>query len=96
MIRHSVAFRLKHAKGSAAEKDFLAAADVLAKIPAVQRFEKLREVSPKNEFDFAFVFEFADQAAYDSYNAHPDHVRFVRDRWMPEVADFMEIDTIAL
>ena len=95
MIRHSVAFRLKHAKGSAAEKDFLAAADVLAKIPAVQSFEKLREISQKNAFDFAFVFEFADQAAYNGYNAHPDHVRFVRERWMPEVADFTEIDTTA-
>jgi hypothetical protein len=36
--------------------------------------------------------EFADQAVYDGYDAHPDHVAFVRDRWMKEVDDFLEID----
>jgi len=36
--------------------------------------------------------EFADRAAYESYNEHPDHVRFVQERWLPEVADFLEID----
>jgi hypothetical protein len=25
-------------------------------------------------------------------NEHPDHVRFVQDRWLPEVDDFLEID----
>lgn len=36
--------------------------------------------------------EFDDQAGYDTYNLHPLHVAFVRDRWVPEVADFLEID----
>ena len=92
MIRHTVAFRLKHPKGSAAEADFLGAADVLAKIPGMQKFEKLRQVSPKNDFDFGFSMEFADQAAYNSYDAHPEHVRFVRERWVPEVEEFLEVD----
>ena len=92
MIRHTVVFRLKHPKGSAAEADFLAAADVLAKISGVQKFEKLRQVSPKNDYDFGFSMEFADQAAYNSYDAHPEHVRFVRERWVPEVEEFLEID----
>ena len=39
---------------------------------------------------------FADQAAYDAYNDHPRHVAFVRDRWVPEVAAFMEHDTVPL
>ena len=39
-----------------------------------------------------FVEHFADQAAYDGYDRHPDHVAFVRDRWVPEVAKFLEID----
>ena len=39
---------------------------------------------------------FADPAAYDGYNEHPLHVAFVRDRWAPEVAAFMEHDTVAL
>ena len=36
--------------------------------------------------------EFADQAAYDAYNAHPEHTRFVAERWDPEVEDFLEVD----
>ena len=36
--------------------------------------------------------EFADQASYTAYNEHPEHVRFVEQRWLPEVADFLEID----
>ena len=92
MIRHTVAFRLKHAPGSREEADFLAAADVFAKIPGLDNFEKLRQVSPKNGFAFGFSMEFSDRRAYDGYNAHPDHVRFVQERWIPEVAEFLEID----
>jgi hypothetical protein len=40
--------------------------------------------------------EVADQAHYAAYNEHPDHVAFVRDRWVPEVAGFLEIDYILL
>jgi LAS superfamily LD-carboxypeptidase LdcB len=96
MIRHTVVFNLKHAAGSAAEKDFLDAADVLADIPGVQKFEKLRQVSKKNDYAFGFSMEFADQAAYTVYNDHPWHVAFVKDRWIPEVERFMEIDYVAL
>lgn len=93
MIRHSVAFTLHHERGSAAEADFLAAADVLATIPGVERFEKLRETSPKNGFDYAFAFFFDTPEAYAAYNSHPAHVEFVETRWVPEVSDFLEIDT---
>ncbi len=92
MIRHTVAFRLRHAVGSAEEAAFLTEARGLADIPGVQKFEQLRQVSPKNGFRFGFSMEFADQAAYDGYNGHPFHVAFVRDRWMKEVEDFLEID----
>ncbi len=96
MIRHSVVFALKHASGSAAEKDFLDAADVLADIPGVHKFEKLRQTSLKNDYAFGFSMEFESQAAYMVYNDHPWHVAFVRDRWIPEVVRFMEIDYVAL
>ena len=56
----------------------------------------LREVSPKNGYRFGFSMEFADQAAYTAYNEHPDHVAFVQDRWIPEIADFLEIDYVPL
>ena len=96
MIRHTVVFRLKHAAGSAAEAAFLKAALVLADIPGVERFERLSQVSPKNDYSFGFSMELADQVAYTRYNDHPLHVAFVRDRWVPEVAAFMEIDYVPL
>ena len=96
MIRHAAIFRLKHARGSAEEKSFLAALTELRRIPGVENFEIARETSPKNAFDFAVSMTFADQAAYDSYNIHPDHVAFVQGRWIPEVADFMEHDTVKM
>ena len=92
MIRHTVVFRLKHAAGSPAESAFLAEARTLADIPGVEQFEQLRQVSPKNDYSFGFSMEFVDQAAYSAYDSHPVHVAFVRDHWIPEVADFMEID----
>lgn len=96
MIRHSVFFRLKHAAGSPEEAKFLQDAMLLAAIPGVQRFERLRQVSRKNDYRFGFAMEFYDQAAYDVYDGHPDHVAFVRDRWMVEVDSFLEIDTVPL
>ncbi len=96
MIRHTALFRLKHAKGSTAEAAFLKAADVLVAIPGVVNFEKLRQVSSENDFTFCFAMEFPSQKEYDFYNLHPDHVAFVRDRWIPEVEAYMEIDYVKL
>ncbi len=96
MIRHTVAFKLKHPAGSAEEADFLASARGLASIPGVERFEQLRQVSGKNPYDFDFSMEFADQTAYDGYNTHPIHVRFVAERWVPEVESFLEADFVPL
>ena len=96
MIRHTVVFTLRHAAGSEKEAAFLAEARVLAAIPGVEKFEQLRQVSPKNDYAFGFSMEFANQAAYSAYNDHPDHVAFVRDRWVPEVERFMEIDYVPL
>jgi Stress responsive A/B Barrel Domain len=91
-IRHTVVFTLRHSPGSEAESDFIAAAQQLAAIPGVEAFEVLDEVSPKNSFRFGISMEFADGAAYAAYNEHPDHVRFVQERWVPEVLDFLELD----
>jgi len=96
MIRHTVVFTLKHAEGSPKETAFLRDAKVLAAIPGVEKFEQLRQVSPKNGYRFGFSMEFAHSDAYQAYNEHPDHVAFVRDRWVPEVAEFLEIDYIPL
>ena len=63
-IRHTVAFALVHPEGSAAERDFLSAAEGLATVPGVEMFELLSEVSPKNGYRFGISMEFADRAAY--------------------------------
>jgi hypothetical protein len=94
MIRHTVVFRLKHLSSSVAEMVFLRAASELASIPGVERFECLRQVSAKNPFSFGLSMEFADAATYQRYSYHPDHLRFVQERWLPEVVEFMEIDYI--
>jgi hypothetical protein len=92
MIRHTVAFSLKHAPGSSGEQSFLADARQLGAIPGVEKFERLRQVGAKNAFTFGFSMEFADRKAYQRYNEHPAHVHFVQERWVAEVADFLEID----
>lgn len=92
MIRHTVVFNLKHAHGSLQEKAFLRDALVLKEIPGVKKFEQLKQVSKKNDYEFGFSMEFADQAAYDAYNVHPKHVKFVEERWKREVEKFLEID----
>ena len=94
-IRHSVTFTPAHAAGSPEEADLLAAIGALAAIPGVEAFELMREVSPKNDYRFGISMEFADHAAYEQYNGHPDHVRFVQERWVPEVRDFLEVDYAA-
>jgi len=94
-VRHTVAFALVHQEGSAEERDFLDAAERLADIPGVEAFELLAEVSPKNGYRFGISMEFADGAAYDRYNEHPDHIRFVQQRWVSEVSEFIEIDYAA-
>ena len=95
-IRHTVAFALVHPEGSAGERDFLDAAEALAIVPGVEKFELLSEVSPKNGYRFGISMEFADRAAYARYNEHPDHVRFVEERWVSEVSEFLELDYAAL
>lgn len=96
MITHSALFRLKHAKGSPEEVAFLKAADVLAVIPGVKNFQKLRQISPKNDFTYCFSMEFESESTFDFYNSHPDHIAFVQGKWIPEVEAFMEIDYIKL
>ena len=94
-VRHTVAFTLVHEEGSAEERDFLQTAEQLENIPGVEGFELLAEVSPKNGYRFGILMEFADRAAYDRYNEHPDHIRFVQQRWVPEVSEFLELDYAA-
>ena len=94
-IRHMAIFTLKHAPGSPETAAFLQDGErILSAIPVVNHFEVLRQVSVKCDFQYGFSMEFADQAAYDTYNTHPDHQAFVAQRWDVEVAGFQEIDFV--
>jgi hypothetical protein len=74
------------------EQQFLAAAQQLSFIPGVENFESLKQVSPKNSFEWGLSMEFASQEKYDRYSNHLDHVAFVEQWWLQEVEDFLEID----
>jgi len=92
MIRHTVVFKLKHGKGSQAERDFIQAIRKLMEISTVKKFECLRQISKKNPYEFGVSMEFSNMQDYQTYNTHPAHVLFVKSRWIPEVQDYMEID----
>jgi hypothetical protein len=96
VIEHTVCFSLVHPEGSPAEREFLTGArELLTGVPGVQDFAVSRQVSPQSAFRFRFAMRFADEAAYRAYDAHPDHRRFVEQRWAAEVADFQEFDFTA-
>lgn len=95
MIRHTVAFTLRHDPGSAEELAFLDDARALAEIPGVRGFEQLRQIGTKNPYRFGFSMESDDEEAYSAYNGHPVHLAFVRERWDREVTEFLELDYLA-
>ncbi|WP_308637751.1 Dabb family protein [Paenibacillus silvisoli] len=92
-IQHMVIFDLKHEQGSAAAEQFLNDGErLLTSIPVVKEFRVFNQVSAKNDYDYGFSMVFDSQEDYETYNAHPVHVDFVENRWIPEVARFLEID----
>lgn len=92
MIIHTAVFKTQYAIGSASLDNFLVAAQQLAKIPGVEQFKILPQISKKTEFQFALYMEFASQQHYDAYNLHPDHQKFVTEQWLVHVDDFIELD----
>ncbi len=92
-IKHTVMFCLKHKLDAPETEIFLQdAQQTLTAIPVVENFQIFRQVSAKNDYQFWFSMEFADQAAYQAYNEHPTHVKFVKERWDTEVTKFLEGD----
>ncbi len=92
-ITHSVFFKLRYHPGSEEEKEFLdSCRRVLSPIPGVESFRVLKQNSTKNNFDFGLSMVFKSRSEYEGYNRHPDHVAFVRDTWVPNVVEFLEID----
>ena len=97
MIQHTVAFRLVHAAGSSEEAEFLdTARRTLTAVPGVRDFTVSRQVSAKSPLTFQFSMAFDDEDVYAAYDAHPAHRAFVAERWVPEVAEFQELDLVPL
>ena len=93
-IHHTVFFELKYEPDSEAERAFFVRLDALQSIEVIDDFRRVLEVSPKNPFRYGLIMRFSDRAAYDAYNAHPDHLRFVEEVWIPGVERFQEIDFV--
>ncbi len=93
-IQHTVTFRLNE---TADQDAFLGTARTLAELPGVENFEVLEQVGSKaTQFDFALSMWFDDEAAYAGYNEHPTHVDFVQNIWIPNVAEFLELDYLRI
>ncbi len=94
-IQHTVVFRLIHPAGSAAEEEFLVAAQAaLAGIPGVEDFVVQRQINATSDLAWQLAMRFVDQSASAAYTAHPAHAAFVTTRWLPEVAEFQEYDFV--
>lgn len=94
MIRHSVILKLKNQVSAEDKKAFFDAVDTLSSIPNVQKFEVLKQISPKNKFEYGISMEFENQEQYDIYSNHPNHIHFLQNFWEKNVEDFLEIDYV--
>jgi len=96
-VLHTVTFDLKYPVGSEeAEQFILDGKRILTAVPGVQDFQAYRQCSPKNDMQYGFLMRFHNTAAMDAYTNHPDHVKFVKERWDTEVTRFQESDFIQL
>lgn len=93
MIIHSVILTFKE---NAKKQDFFEAANKLANIEGVKNFKLLKEISPKNKFEYGISMEFDNQEQYDYYTNHAEHQNFIQNFWMNSVEDFLEIDYTGL
>lgn len=96
MIRHSVILTLKPQLSTEEKQAFFEAVDKLSEIPNVKKFEVLKQISPKNKFEYGISMEFDTQEEYDFYSNHAQHQTFIQNFWIKSVEDFLEIDYTAL
>ena len=96
-ILHTVIFDLKHSAGSSSAVKFMTdARRILTAVPGVRDFQAYKQCSPKNDFQYGFLMTFSNQAEFDAYTAHPEHSKFVSERWDTEVSRFQESDFMKL
>ena len=96
-ILHTVIFDLKHSVGSSEANKFMTdARRILTAVPGVRDFQAYKQCSPKNDFQYGFLMTFNNQVEFDTYTAHPEHNKFVEERWKTEVTRFQESDFMKL
>jgi hypothetical protein len=88
-VRHVVIFRFRE---GATDADIQAIEDGLAllpeRIPELQGYAFGRDLKlAEGNGDFAVVADFDGPDAYERYRSHPEHVRVVRERINPIVAE---------
>jgi hypothetical protein len=94
-VMHTVIFDLKHPAGSSEADKFLSDGHrILTAVPGVRNFQACRQCSPKNDYQYGFLMTFGSRSDMEAYTAHPDHCRFVKERWETEVTRFQESDFI--
>ncbi len=96
MIKHSVIYTFKPSVSDKEKQLFLEAAAHLSSIPGVKSFELLKQVSPKNKYEYGIAMEFDNNKAYEGYNNHSLHQQFLEKYWFVYVNEFLEIDYEAL
>ncbi|MGE9297215.1 MAG: Dabb family protein [Puniceicoccales bacterium] len=97
MITHVVVFWLDKPYGENREQLLKAAKEMLGGIPGCENFRAGVAVPSArgvvdDSFAVAISMDFADQAAADTYQSHPDHVRFVTEAVKPLVKRFVVYD----
>ena len=93
MLYHSVVFKFKASISNVEKHEFFNAVNKLAMIEGVHHFETLKQTSLKNEYEFGLPMIFDNtEAAYQKYNAHPEHSLFIQKYWVTMVDGFLEID----
>jgi len=93
-IQHTVTLRLHEGVD---QQWFLGKARALAVLPGVHEFEILRQIGSKAaQFELALSMYFDTDEDYQSYNNHPIHVDFVENVWIPNVAEFLELDYLRI
>jgi hypothetical protein len=89
MFRHVVMFRLVDGVSAAVREEILQGLARLAReVPEIHSFTFGVDAGlAAGNFDIAVVAEFADEAAYARYAAHPAHVEFVSKKVRPYLSE---------
>ncbi len=96
MIKHSVIYTFKSSVNDKEKQSFFEAASSLSAIPGVKNFEMLKQVSPKNKYEYGIAMVFDNAQTYEDYNTHPAHQEFLEKYWFVYIEEFLEIDYEAL